>query len=666
LNGPVRVPRALVLATIGPVVAVLIAGLVGLVLAMLGWYRAELVLLVSLPLSAIAVVSLARRLPRAPFGRELAAATAIVGALLCVVALWNAKHHGEHVLVDRDPASYNATARLVADTGGLTFPARPGGFAAATSEQLGGAAWFYDESQDRMEAQFNHLFPGLLALGHDLGGLRLMFVLPSLFVALGLATVFVVALALGVAPWLAAAGTLALALAPPQVAIARDSYSEAVMQPLLWSALLLALVVSRSRPDRVLLLVVGALVGGLLAARIDGLLYAAPMVILLAAHLLGGPSDRERWRDVTAVVVPAVVIAAVGTVDAAWFAGEYVPIHRTELALLRLSVLALVAGAAAVVVVSWRRPSWWARITESVRAASTVAGVVLVVLLALAWLVRPLVTEVQGSEPNALVAVLQEAEGSEVDPTRTYAEYSLWWQSWYLGPVVLAAAIAGAGMILRRALLGDRALAIFAVVGATGLLYLYRPSIVPDQLWATRRFIVVVTPWLLVAAAWLATRGVERAGRAAAPVTVAITGLAVAIPLVTLWPLRSMAEQRGSAAPAEGMCDRIAGAPVVILADPYLGDALPAVLAGWCGSPSVSLPAGADPEQLLEIVENWASEGETVWVLSGESSVVDGATGGRSEVVMAFVSALGAEARLSGPPSRLRQAAVRVHGAPVS
>ncbi len=103
---------------------------------------------------------------------------------------------------------------------------------------------------------------------------------------------------------------------------------------------------------------------------------------------------------------------------------------------------------------------------------------------------------------NPLVGLRQAAQGLAVDPTRQYSEESLRWISWYVGPLALALAIVGAGVLVHWALVrrqpAETVLLLF--LAFAGAIYLWDPSITPEQMWAMRRFVPLVLPACFVLA----------------------------------------------------------------------------------------------------------------------------------------------------------------------
>jgi hypothetical protein len=195
---PVWFDLIVVLAT----ASVLSFGGAGLLLADLGHYSAGLVF----PLGAIGTVAataLAR--PRAPERarkRHKDWALAALGA--CAVAVvqlgWNASDIGHHVVADRDPGVVVITGKWLAEHGNLVVPASNlwSGTGISTSTSSAGVYTMHDGT---LQFQFAHMMSVLLAEANNLGGDRLMFVVPAVLGALGLAAIYAVGCRLVRRPW---------------------------------------------------------------------------------------------------------------------------------------------------------------------------------------------------------------------------------------------------------------------------------------------------------------------------------------------------------------------------------------------------------------------------------------------------------------------------------
>jgi hypothetical protein len=186
-----------------------------------------------------------------------------------------------------------------------------------------------------------------------------------------------------------------------------------------------------------------------------------------------------------------------------------------------------------------RRPARWLPALAALLVAAALAG----------FAVRPylqMVHDAPGVVVFRFIAGLQRAQGLPVDPTRTYAESTLYWVIWYIGlPTVLLGGF-GLALLARqcvRALLTRRdpsgswrnwALPL-GITCAGSAAVLWDPDILPDQPWASRRLVVIVLPGLIACALWASAwlTGHART-RGAKPVTAAVAGLfcvaALAVP----------------------------------------------------------------------------------------------------------------------------------------
>ncbi|MFP4512942.1 MAG: hypothetical protein ACLFRV_08370 [Acidimicrobiales bacterium] len=625
-------------------VALLIAGTAtsGLVLAVGGWFR-------PLPATVAAVVAstaliLAVRIPtgtsdgggqrrgRSRTSARLAAATAL--AIIAVVTVGNVASHGEHLLADRDPGVYVTTGRWLADEGQLLVATPDDPFSrheAAVRSDLG----FHpvdDRAGSPRAPQFTHLLPVLLAWGHWIGGSTGLLIVPALLGALALTAVWSFATRM-LRPWTATAAVAALALSPVQVFFSRDAYSEPLTQLLLFAGLGLLLDATSPasarpavprRPARRWSLATGAVAGLLLgatfAARIDGLglLVLIPLWLALVLRTLPGSPRRELAGTAAAVAAGAAVAISIGLVDLVLRSPSYLERLTPELVGLLGSLVATSILAVVGVVLADRAPAWWIRARDrwTAPAAATAAGLVGLGAV-LGWLVRPTISTVRG-DASDFVAAVQAREGSVVDPTLRYAEHSVEWLSWYAGPVAVALGVVGIALVLWRS--GRRfeptaaTLLVAAGLGVT-VLYLWRPSISPDHLWAMRRYLVVTLPLLVLLAGWvidaLASRLAPLPAGARATAASAVAAVVLVVPpALATWPIRDARPHPGLAQAVSSVCEEVGDdAAIGVIPEDNLGLTAALALRAWCGAPTSVVPVGIGPDGWQRLAEQWADEG---------------------------------------------------------
>ena len=141
----------------------------------------------------------------------------------------------------------------------------------------------------------------------------------------------------------------------------------------------------------------------------------------------------------------------------------------------------------------------------------------LTVLVIIGFALRPYFQTVRGETNPATigyVAELQKLAGLAIDGHRQYAEDSLYWVIWYLGVPAVILATLGLALLVRRGLKSlltwrdSGAARIWAlpllITGWVVVSVLWRPGIIPDQPWASRRLVPMVLPGLILAAVWMA------------------------------------------------------------------------------------------------------------------------------------------------------------------
>lgn len=594
-------------------------------------------------------------------------------ALVAVVAgftVWAGATHSEQVLPRRDAASNLQATVSLATTHTRVVPVDPesvGGPGVLDLEgvTLASPAFFQvgSSADPAVQPQFVVGPAAVYAFGWWAGGAGAALVLPA--VAMGLALLALGLLVARVAGAWAGVATAALTgILFPVLHTARATYSEPLAMLTLTAGLLAAtLAVAAGRdaagaadavdpaaagadgvrpagfvgdassqgtvvgraPVRSLVLrdasaraglLAGLLVGGTGLVRVDALRE----VVLLLPVVAVGAAFRARWaRPVLLGLGSSLLVSAVAAVGLSWeylasIAGSLVP-------LLALGVV--VGGASWVALVLWRR-GWWLPASVVRRLPDVGAGLVVVVGLHLAS--RPLwqVVRQDPDDPGArYVAGMQARQGLPVDGGRTYAEQTVVWLSWYVGPVALVVALVVLAALVRRALrsVADRRVetwlpALVVAAGST-LLTLVRPGITPDHPWADRRLLValpLVVALFVVGVDWLVRRVVtgrvgadavagegngSRRPRAGAVVAVVAGALVVVPAVLATWPHRAGGVERGSLVAVDEVCAALAPGDVVLAVDSRAANEWPQVVRGMCAVPTLSLGSGVRSDERL-------------------------------------------------------------------
>jgi hypothetical protein len=433
----------------------------------------------------------------------------------------------------------------------------------------------------------------------------------------------------------------ALAVSLPQLHFSRDTFSEIPSQLLLFAGLTLLFDLTRARGrlrSPVLPGVVAGLVlGASCIARIDAFFYLVPLTMFVTVLAVAGAA-----RLAAGVAAGVVVAAAVAYVDLHVGSPRYLVLQAGNLHLIWAALAAVVLAGAGTVLLRRRALALWGRLPRAALGTATAWSIVALSLFG--YFARPHLQAAHSTpadQPTA-VAALQTAEGLAVDAGRSYDELSLHWLSWYLGPVAVGLGLLGFALLARRALRARDGsvlpgLAFLLVVGASTALYLWRPSIIPVQYWATRRFLPATLPGLLLCAAWLPTASWPRVRRGStAGLLRAGVGVVVAVSLLAapLWFLRGHTKER-EYVPMLHVTESICAAlqpddAVVILGRPPASTGLPQTIHAFCGVPVAVASAATTNRDLATAYRAAQAAGKRLVYLTPTAStpVADGQLAG--------------------------------------
>jgi hypothetical protein len=464
----------------------------------------------------------------------------VIAALIAVAVAFGMDqlaYHSQQIIISRDPASYAQFGYWIAKHGSLPIPADGaafGGYSRVLSFQ---SPAFYQVGHT-IVPQFMAGLPIMLAPALWLGGITAASAMGALLGACGV-------LALGglvgrlVGPRWAPLGALILALSLPEQFTSRSTYSEPLAQLLFLGGLSL-IVDSYSRDDgvRSRLAALGGLSLGLtLLARIDGLSDLLPLIPFSGLLVLS--RARQAWPMIAGLIVGG----GYGAIGGLVLSRPYLESIKSSLVPLLLIGTVVFAVTALAVMFRWDAGPPKLRTNRLPAVAAALAY-----LITIGLIIRPYLqtTRAPVSQSTAqAITSWQLAEHLPTDPERQYYELSLHWVIWYLGVPAVVLATVGAAILARRCLRGEAPawtlpLMTFAWIIVT---VLYRPGILPDQPWASRRLVPGVLPAFIVLAlwvvswlaGWLRQRG---AGSMLRAFVVIVLGAGLLIPpAVTAWGL---------------------------------------------------------------------------------------------------------------------------------
>lgn len=580
--------------------------------------------------SAVAGVGLVVAvLPRLPLPRVPWSTAASVIVLCAGFGLWAALTHGEHVVVRRDPGAYATYALALARFGGV--PLDPGlevfslaaddpwvRVSAAANYTVSGPTGPDGAASLRVFPQFLVGVPAVLSAAWWAAGWDGLQLLPAVVGALALVAFGGLVVHL-LGRWAALFAVALLGLAQPVLLVARQTFSEpfSLLYVLTGAALVVLATAPTTSTDppptrrgtQLVALVAGALLGANLFVRIDAV---RELVLLLPlAALLIGRRHPAGWP----LVAGAVLTGLPAALATRWWDSPYIGSVSSSLGPLVVAGGVLAVVAAVTLVLGRHLAARWAddgMPPAAGRLAVLLPGVtaVLVGAVGLILALRPLFV-IDRRAPyipglDDFVEALQSQQGLPPDPFRTYAENSVTWLTWWLGPVTVALAIVGAvgaTYVGTRAVLTRGPLPGWLLPAAIGLavtvVSLYRPAITPDHPWADRRYVTVTYPFVVLTATsvlvWLARARPPRPDLttllrlAVAPALA--TAMIVPTVLATL-PVAGLRTEVGQVAAAEDVCDAVeaAGPRPAVLAVGFRGRVEWApVVRARCGVPLVGI-----------------------------------------------------------------------------
>lgn len=528
--------------------------------------------------------------------------------VLAWTALWvlvNAFGRAEYLIVSRDPGFLTLTGMWLVDHPSTDIPVGPALDAASHHwASLADAEQAWNLRGTMIQPQGAKMLPALISVFGWLAGSEGVLIANVLIGGAGILAVYLVARRFVPPAW-AFIPAIALGVTVSHIALSRAAYTEPLTLLLVCAGLAWAwqgVESGRLGP----LFAAGAATGATALVRIDGAAFAASALVALAlAIALGarlGADHGHAFRQRGLLVYTASQLAF--TTLGYWSLWRWSEAYLDRLWPQTESILLLYGLSVAVAVL------WGLTFTRAVRGERLVtapvarlgrrgpaaaAGITAAVLVVLAS--RPLWTTVhrggtteEDQFTNSVVGAFQQLQGLPYDPTRTYAESTVTWLSYYLTWPLIALATVGFAAAVWIALT-KRPGWLLLVVGmlAPTMLYLLKPEIVPDQIWAIRRFEPAAMPAFVLAATlgavaalawWSRTqrlRGQSRQNSRDRSLAHVARLLLVLLPATTWISIKpheeypiSVAmhvftrEMQGAKGQFEGLCEIIDGRPVIL------------------------------------------------------------------------------------------------------
>ena len=657
--------------TLLPVLLALAWLIPGAALLMAGRLRPAPMLLISAPLAIILIAAALRRVPGqrllpAPGAGQPVPAWAgwwgLVGTIAVAAGFgaWQIRLNSPQIIVLRQPGAVFQLGYWIAGHGSLPIPESLREFGGA-HPGLSFASTGLTATHGGLTPQFA---PGLAIVGAGgwwIHGMTTAALVSPVLGALAVLTFAGLAGRLAGAQW-APPAALVLAVTLPEQYTSRSAFTEPLAQLLLLGGLCLVADSLTVRPGRGWLTRypgrlrwpgwlspstaaagLGGLALGLASLASLSVLPDLIPVIPFTGLLVAARRPQALPLGLGVLAGAGYGIAASRVTAPAALADPGFPVR---LAIL-IGAGAAVLTVAAVAVTAWPPARAWvsraARAALRWRVPDIAAGLVVAALIAL--LIRPSVQTVHwtpGRGTAGYVGALQKLLGLPVQPTRSYAEDSLYWVIWYVGIPALLLGGFGMALLTRRCV---RALLRWADEGGVAWVWglplaifawtagsvLWDPRTVPDQPWASRTLVPVVLPGFILCAAWVAAwldrRARERgAGRIAVALAAACFVLAMAVPTaVTTFGISLSHGVTGRSGPAatgvgvkrtgagqtaavQELCGAMSARMSVVILDRVAASEFAQALRGMCGVPA-GVMAGAPVARVQAVIRGIAAVG---------------------------------------------------------
>lgn len=473
--------------------SVILGSLLALLLLMAGVLYSGLFLALFIPLLIVIWLSLAK------YSSELMSNVKVIDLLaIGLIFAWfagNAFFTTRHLFIDRDPGFYANTAVRIKEHSDLNFNyINPYAELKDTTLHVPG----FDKTKDGQYVQGAHTLPALVGLGgRIMPSLEMMFIIPAFIGGVALMAFYTFSKFTVGGKWaLMATGLLGTVL--PFFHFSRDTYTEPLTLAGVFTGAALV-ILAQKRNDTILWLLAGLVFGATITVRIDGLMLVTSLVLALALY----PPKTKKLTNTIIFMSGLVFGVAVLFTDVMNYSPVYYRGHKSQmLALLALALVSILI--AAIYRYMESKTSIIHSFTVFIKEKVGAYGLMSLFILGLIFMLsRPLWYVNKIGKSNSLVENIQRIEGLDIEGTRKYAETTLYWLIDYIGPITATLSIIGALVIIYK-FYGNKwkhltYWALLFIVPA--IIYLNRPSITPDHIWASRRFLPVIIPSLVFMAA---------------------------------------------------------------------------------------------------------------------------------------------------------------------
>jgi len=552
---PIAIPLALVSFS-----------LVAITLALVGQFKLHAILPLGFALVGAVTALFYRKYRPGVLNREAKVTTLAVLALFIGWTGFNAYFASQHVHTNRDPATYAVMGIYLSNQNDLIIETE-NNLKGVTGITEGSAGFNPNENFENANyAQGTHVLPALLGtVGAIFGTSALLHVNP-LFGGIALLALFAFGRQLMRDRWALLAATV-FSVSMPLLYFSRDTYTEPLTAAFVFGSLSMIGLASKYKHN-IYWLLAGLLAGGSALVRID-----APLTILGLSvgvfWFVAINKNKRAWLPIIAYLAPVVALGIIAYLDVRIFSSGYFAHQEDNINALYIAYGVFLV-AAIVSTITARKSTVFIKLLRSTDRWRNKAIAASVFLVGSLLAFRPFLYIGHRETGINLTAHLQISAGLPVDAFRDYSEQTVNWMIWYIGPISVLFALVGFIIAFRKMFTSRNVLWVTSIftIFAVAILYFNKPSITPDQIWASRRFLPVVIPGLAVFGAlgisWLYERRKKLFGLSSSSLALVFAVLAVTFPLMVSYPLIFKPTYSTQLAQVEAVCNGISDNSTVI------------------------------------------------------------------------------------------------------
>lgn len=410
--------------------------------------------------------------------------------VLLLVILWifaNAHFTTQHLITNRDPGVYALTGVELITNDNLKIQSDkvPAG-SARVSDYSPGFMPSLDNPKT-LNAQGVHLLPLLLGLFGRILGTNAMFHMNILVGGVSLLAVYALARSLLRPQW-AILAPFVLSLSLPVLYFSRDAYTEPLL--MLFSMSSLALIVMATKKSSKSVWFLAGLLGGTGAlTRIDFYIFALAVLasVFIYVMVTGLKGTKLKAIQEGAVFITGLSVGSIlGWLDVAKLSQSYYASERDNIWPELVAVFLSLAIGLVLIGIVWVIPTI-PKFYKRHKAKLSFLASWLWIIAAMLLISRPLWYRGFKLSDSGVVS-------------RNFHEQTFNWIIWYLGPIIVLLGILGIALAIVKIIKKGDIMLLSPVLAVTSitLLYLIHPSISPDQVWASRRFLPISFPLITV------------------------------------------------------------------------------------------------------------------------------------------------------------------------